>query len=67
VTPPAAHRPPITPATGPSGPSTPNAPSLGQLGSTRKTERTRLQGDYDRTLRVVAEIDAANTVDEESA
>lgn len=40
---------------------------LGQLGTTRKTERTRLQGDYDRALRVVAEIDAANTVDEESA
>jgi hypothetical protein len=32
---------------------------LGQLGTTRKTERTRLQGDYDRALRVVAEIDTA--------
>jgi hypothetical protein len=40
---------------------------LGQLGATRKTERTRLQGDYDRARRVIAEIDAANTVDEESA
>ncbi|MGW1786165.1 hypothetical protein ACWCQQ_44925 [Streptomyces sp. NPDC002143] len=40
---------------------------LGQLGTTRKTERTRLQADYDRALRVVAEIDAVNTKDEESA
>ncbi|MFD7064517.1 site-specific integrase [Streptomyces sp. NPDC059906] len=41
---------------------------LGQLGTTRKTERTRLQADYDRALRVVAEIDAASTtMDEESA
>ena len=41
---------------------------LGQLGATRKTERTRLQGDYDRALRVVAEIDAAtNTRDDEPA
>ncbi|MFB7501452.1 site-specific integrase [Streptomyces sp. NPDC056161] len=40
---------------------------LGQLGTTRKTERTRLQADYDRALRVVAEIDAASTTDEESA
>ena len=40
---------------------------LGQLGTTRKTERTRLQGDYDRALRVIAEIDIANTVDEDSA
>lgn len=40
---------------------------LGQLGTTRKTERTRLQADYDRALRVVAELDAANTKDEESA
>ncbi|MBL3802970.1 site-specific integrase [Streptomyces sp. BRB081] len=40
---------------------------LGQLGTTRKTERTRLQADYDRALRVVAEIDAATTIDEESA
>ncbi|SCF58734.1 MULTISPECIES: hypothetical protein [unclassified Streptomyces] len=40
---------------------------LGQLGTTRKTERTRLQSDYDRALRVVAEIDAASTTDEESA
>jgi len=40
---------------------------IGQLGTTRKTERARLQADYDRTLRVVAEIDAASTMDEESA
>ncbi|WP_330478289.1 site-specific integrase [Streptomyces platensis] len=40
---------------------------LGQLGTTRKTERTRLQADHDRALRVVAEIDAANTTDQESA
>ncbi|MGW4995593.1 site-specific integrase [Streptomyces mirabilis] len=41
---------------------------IGQLGTTRKTERTRLQADYDRALRVVAEIDAANaTMDEDSA
>ncbi|QRX90440.1 MULTISPECIES: hypothetical protein [Streptomyces] len=41
---------------------------LGQLGTTRKTERTRLQADHDRALRVVAEIDAASTItDEESA
>ncbi|WP_198540070.1 site-specific integrase [Streptomyces sp. CT34] len=40
---------------------------LGQLGTTRKTERSRLQADYDRALRVVAEIDAAGTMDEESA
>ncbi|MFF4754983.1 hypothetical protein ACWD5R_33220 [Streptomyces sp. NPDC002514] len=41
---------------------------LGQLGTTRKTERTRLQADYERALRIVAEIDAAGTtVTEESA
>jgi len=40
---------------------------LGQLGTTRRTERTRLQADHDRALRVVAEIDAASTTDEESA
>ncbi|MCX4391470.1 hypothetical protein OG887_00640 [Streptomyces sp. NBC_00053] len=40
---------------------------LGQLGTTRKTERTQLRADYDRALRVVAEIDAASTTDEESA
>jgi hypothetical protein len=34
---------------------------LDQLGTTRKTERTRLQTDHARALRVVAEIDAANT------
>ena len=32
---------------------------LGQLGKTRATERSRLQNDYDRALRVIAEIDAA--------
>jgi hypothetical protein len=31
---------------------------LCQLGTTRKTERTRLQADYDRALRVVAEVRA---------
>ncbi|MFJ9609682.1 site-specific integrase [Kitasatospora sp. NPDC101176] len=42
---------------------------LGDLGKTRKTERSRLQSDYDRALRVVAEIDAAtlHRPDEESA
>jgi hypothetical protein len=41
---------------------------IGQLGTTHKTERTRLQADYDRALRVVAEIDAATaTTHEESA
>ncbi|MFI6006836.1 hypothetical protein ACIA98_42020 [Streptomyces sp. NPDC051366] len=41
---------------------------IGQLGTTRKTERTRLQVDFDRALRVVAEIDAARTgMSEESA
>ncbi|MET9357423.1 hypothetical protein ABZY14_31280 [Streptomyces sp. NPDC006617] len=41
---------------------------IGQLGTTRKTERTRLQADFDRSLRVVAEIDAASTsMSEESA
>ena len=34
---------------------------LGQLGKTRKTERARLHADYDRALRVIAEIDAAAT------
>ncbi|MBD0674590.1 hypothetical protein [Streptomyces sp. CBMA156] len=35
----------------------------------RKTERSRLQNDYDRALRVVAEIDAAtlDQADEDSA
>jgi hypothetical protein len=32
---------------------------LGQLGPTRKAEKARLQSEYDRALRVVAEIDAA--------
>ncbi|MFF9483110.1 site-specific integrase [Streptomyces sp. NPDC014733] len=41
---------------------------LGQLGIPRKTERTRLQADHDRALRVVAEIDAASaTMHEESS
>ncbi|WP_434598399.1 site-specific integrase [Streptomyces sp. A5-4] len=41
---------------------------IGQLGTTRKTERTRLQDDLDRALRVVAEIDAASdTRNEESS
>ncbi|WP_329612354.1 hypothetical protein OG244_02745 [Streptomyces brevispora] len=38
---------------------------LGQLGSPRKNERTRLQTDYDRAVRVVSEIDAAGTTREE--
>jgi len=32
---------------------------LGQIGTACKTERTRLQADYDRAARVIAEIDAA--------
>jgi len=32
---------------------------LGQLGRTRTAERTRLRVDYDRAMRVIAEIDAA--------
>ncbi|WNI28469.1 site-specific integrase [Streptomyces sp. ITFR-6] len=39
---------------------------IGQLGITRKTERTRLQVDYDRALRVVAEIDTATAHEEPS-
>jgi hypothetical protein len=34
---------------------------LGELGVTRKAEKTRLQREYDRAVRVVAEIDAATT------
>jgi hypothetical protein len=34
---------------------------LGQLGKTRTAERTRLSGDYDRALRVIAEIDVASS------
>ncbi|MEV7389724.1 hypothetical protein [Streptomyces sp. NPDC091215] len=34
---------------------------IGKLGTTRRTERTRLQADHDRALRVVAEIDAVST------
>ncbi|MFE2729317.1 site-specific integrase [Kitasatospora sp. NPDC059327] len=34
---------------------------LGDLGKTRRTEHARLRNDYDRALRVVAEIDAAAT------
>ena len=34
---------------------------LGQLGRTRAAERDRLTGDYNRALRVIAEIDAATT------
>jgi hypothetical protein len=33
---------------------------LGALGPSRKTERARLQTDYDRAQRVLANIDAAN-------
>ena len=32
---------------------------LGQLGRTRTAERDRLGSDYNRALRVIAEIDAA--------
>jgi integrase len=34
---------------------------LGELGASRKTERTRLQAEYDRATRVLAEIDTADT------
>ena len=34
---------------------------LGELGRTRKTEKTRLQVEYDRATRVLADIDAADT------
>jgi hypothetical protein len=34
---------------------------LGQLGKTRVTERDRLTADYNRALRVIADIDAATT------
>lgn len=34
---------------------------IGQLGKTRTVERARLRSDYDRALRVIAEIDAATT------
>jgi hypothetical protein len=41
---------------------------LGQIGAARKAERNRLQADYDRAARVIAEIDAAaGTRDEEQA
>ncbi|MGW0854945.1 hypothetical protein [Streptomyces sp. NPDC002690] len=36
---------------------------LGDLGKTRRTEHARLRSDYDRAVRVVAEIDAATTED----
>lgn len=34
---------------------------IGQLGKTRTVERDRLRNDYDRALRVIAEIDTATT------
>jgi hypothetical protein len=37
---------------------------LGDLGPTRETEKTRLQAEYDRATRVLAEIDAAATIGE---
>ena len=37
---------------------------LGQLGKTRATERSRLQADHDRALRVITEIDIATTAAE---
>jgi hypothetical protein len=39
---------------------------LGQLGTNRVAERDRLTGDYNRALRVIAEIDAATTSDKEA-
>ena len=39
---------------------------LGQLGRTRVAERDRLTGDYNRALRVIAEIDATTTPDNEA-
>jgi len=36
---------------------------LGGLGTTRRTDRARLQADYDRALRVIADIDAAANPD----
>jgi len=39
---------------------------LGQLGKTRATERDRLTGDYNRARRVIADIDAATTPDNEA-
>ncbi len=38
---------------------------LGGLGPTRRAEKTRLQADYDRASRVLAEIDAADTTTRE--
>jgi hypothetical protein len=32
---------------------------LGDLGVTRRADRTRLQADYDRAIRVIEAIDAA--------
>jgi hypothetical protein len=32
---------------------------LGSLGTTRRTDRARLQADFDRALRVIADIDDA--------
>jgi hypothetical protein len=34
---------------------------LADLGPTRKTEKTRLEAEYDRAIRVLTEIDAAAT------
>jgi integrase len=39
---------------------------LGQLGKTRAAERDRLTSDYHRARRVIAEIDAATTPDNEA-
>ncbi len=39
---------------------------FGQLGRTRVAERDRLTSDYNRALRVIAEIDAATTPDNEA-
>ena len=40
-------------------PPRPPRPSSASLGPTRKTEKARLQADYARAQRVLAEIDAA--------
>ncbi|GAA0998189.1 hypothetical protein GCM10009555_097080 [Acrocarpospora macrocephala] len=39
---------------------------LGDLGPTRKTEKVRLQTEYDRAVRVLAEIDAAAVTGEQT-
>lgn len=36
---------------------------LGELGPTRRAEKARLQTEHDRAIRVLANIDAANTTE----